>query len=79
MIQSRKRPSGNGSGRGIFERFMFRFMGPPQLGQNKAREGYVADDAANLCHKCSQPWDAHKRVHTGNMTYRRCPLSQDGS
>jgi hypothetical protein len=59
-----------------WERFMFSFMGPPQLGENKVREGYVANEAANLCHKCSQPWDAHERVHTGSMNYRRCPAPQ---
>ena len=60
-------------GRGRFERLMFSFMGPPQLGENKAPEGYTPDEAANLCRKCGQEWDAHERVHTGTMTYRRCP------
>lgn len=70
-----KRPgriSGRG-GPGLFERIVFSFMGPPQLGEHKAPEGYVPDPAASLCHKCSEPWDAHERVHTGSMTYRRCP------
>lgn len=60
-------------GRGLFERMMFSFMGPPQLGSNAAREGFVPDPAAALCHRCGKPWDDHERVHTGNMTYRPCP------
>jgi hypothetical protein len=59
--------------RGLFERVMFSFMGPPQLGSNAAPEGYVPDPAAALCHRCSRPWDDHERVHTGTMTYRPCP------
>ena len=31
------------TGRGFLERFMFTFMGPPQLGEDKAPEGYVPD------------------------------------
>ena len=60
-------------GRGLLERFAFSFMGPPQLGQHTVREGYVPDAAALLCHRCSEPWEVHERVHTGSMTYRRCP------
>jgi hypothetical protein len=48
-------------------------MGPPQIGENKPPEGYVPDPAAELCHKCGQQWAQHERVHTGTMTYRRCP------
>ena len=63
--------------RGIFERFLFSFMGPPQLGEDRAPAGYVPDPAADLCHKCGQPWDRHERVHTGTMTYRVCPRVAD--
>jgi len=73
LIKRSRRHLQDGSGRGLFERLMFSFMGPPQLGEHKAREGYVADEAGNLCHRCGRPWDAHERVHTGTMTYRRCP------
>lgn len=66
----------NKDGLGALERSMFSVMGPPQLGENKAREGYVPDPADELCRKCGQSWDAHERVHTGSMTYRRCPTSQ---
>jgi hypothetical protein len=63
-------------GRSRLERGLLAIMGPPQLGEDKPREGYVPDEAANLCHKCGQPWDAHGRVHTANLTYRPCPAPQ---
>ena len=63
-------------GLGVLERSLRSVMGPPQLGEHKARDGYVADPADELCGRCGQPWDAHERVHTGSMTYRRCPASQ---
>ena len=56
-----------------WEKLMFSFMGPPQLGELKARDGYVPDPQAQLCTKCGQPWDAHERVRTSNMTYTKCP------
>lgn len=74
MFQRRKRrEAARKDELGDFERTMFRFMGPPQLGEYKEREGYVADEAATLCHRCGRPWDEHERVHTGSMTYRKCP------
>ena len=56
-----------------WERLMLSFMGPPQLGESEVREGFVPDPALDLCSKCSQPLEAHERVHTGSMTYLRCP------
>ncbi len=56
-----------------WERLMFSFMGPPQLGEHTVREGYVPDPRADLCHQCDQPWDVHERVRTSSMTYTRCP------
>jgi hypothetical protein len=58
---------------GLFERMMFSIMGPPQVGDVNAPSTVVADPADSLCRKCSQPWESHERVHTGSMTYRRCP------
>ena len=69
----RRRP-----GRGLLERSLFSVMGPPQLGDQRAPMGFVADPAADLCHRCSQPWEQHARVHTGSMTYRPCPPRADG-
>jgi len=59
-----------------FERLMFSFMGPPQLGEDRAPEGYSPDPRALLCTKCGQPWDAHERVRTSSMTYMACPGSE---
>jgi hypothetical protein len=70
--------SSTDQGRSTFERGLFAIMGPPQLGEDKPREGYVPDAAADLCHKCDRPWDAHGRVHATNMTYRPCPAPQGG-
>ena len=64
-------------GLGVLERSIFSVMGPPQLGENKPRDGYVPDPANELCGKCRDPWEAHERVHTGSMTYRRCPAARD--
>jgi hypothetical protein len=74
-----KRPKrGEGSaGPGRLERILFSFMGPPELGDHKAPEGYVRDPSADLCHRCAQPWDGHERVHTASTTHLRCPASQD--
>ena len=62
--------------RGLVERFLFSFMGPPELGDASAPSTYVPDPAADLCHRCAQPWDRHERVHTGSMTYTRCPRDE---
>lgn len=62
--------------RSRFERFLFSFMGPPQLGDHKAPDGYTPDPRANLCTKCDQPWDDHERVRASNMTYTKCPRPQ---
>ena len=59
-----------------FERLMFSFMGPPQLGDNKAPEGYSPDPRAQLCTRCGRPWDEHERVRTSSMTYMVCPVHQ---
>jgi hypothetical protein len=80
----RRRPTENGregtstgQGRSKFEQRLLAIMGPAQIGENKPPEGYVPDEAANLCHKCRRPWDVHGRVHARNMTYRPCPDPQD--
>ena len=57
-----------------WERLMFSFMGPPQLGENRAPEGYEPDPRADLCTRCGRPWDEHRRVHASNMTYTVCPV-----
>lgn len=59
-----------------FQAFLLSIMGPASIGENKAPEGFVPDEAASLCPKCHQPWDDHGRVHSDNMTYRPCPPAQ---
>jgi hypothetical protein len=76
-MDNRPERSGSKDSRGLFERFLFSLMGPPEVGHDHVREGYVADAADDLGHKCAQPWTRHDRVHTGSMTYMRCPPSQD--
>ncbi len=69
---------GRSRGRGRFERFLFSFMGPPQVGDVSAPVTVVADPAAALCHRCATPWEGHERVSTSSMTYTRCPSAEPG-
>ncbi len=66
------------AGRGRFERFLFSFMGPPQLGDVNAPVTLAPDPAADLCRKCGQSWGEHEVVRTGSMTYAVCPTA-DGT
>lgn len=63
---------GRPRGPGLLERILFSFMGPPQLGEHKAAEGYLPDPAADLCPRCARPWAGHQRIHTGSGTHLRC-------
>ena len=58
---------------GLFERLLLSVMGPPQVGDVHAPRTAAPDPAAARCHRCGQPWEDHERVHTGSVTYRRCP------
>lgn len=69
---------GKRAGRGRFERFLFSFMGPPQLGDVSAPTTVAPDPAADLCHRCATPWAGHERVQTSSMTYTRCPAPEPG-
>ena len=64
-------------GRPAFERALLSVMGPAQIGENRPRDGYVADESANFCDRCGRLWDDHERVHSSNMTYTVCPPPQD--
>lgn len=68
-----------GNGLGALERSIFSVMGPPQLGENKAPDGYVLDAAANLCHKVRP---AVRRARAGAQRpddLRRYPAAQGTS
>ncbi len=58
---------------GWFERFLFSFMGPPELGDVAAPPTRPRDAAAELCHRCGRPWDDHEVVRTASRTYATCP------
>jgi hypothetical protein len=61
------------TGRGRIERFLFSFMGPPELGDPHAPQTVARDEEADRCPRCGQPWAVHERVTTGTFSYRRCP------
>ena len=63
------------TGRGLVERVLFSFMGPPQLGDPNAPRLVPPDPAAALCRKCGQPWEDHEIVRTASLTYASCPSS----
>lgn len=65
-------------GRGLVERVLFSFMGPPQLGDVNAPPSVATDPAADLCHRCDQPWSAHERVRTASRGYLECPPGPSG-
>ncbi len=66
--------------RGRWERFLFAFMGPPQLGDVSAPSTAQLDPAADRCDRCGRPWTIHATVRTASRTYLTCPPApaQDG-
>jgi hypothetical protein len=66
-------PTVTRTGQHRIEAFWMSIMGPAELGEDKAPDGYVADAAAELCNKCGRPWDGHPRLHKDNITYLQCP------
>jgi hypothetical protein len=63
--------------RGLLERLLFSFMGPPQLGDPNAPVR-AADRLAAPCPKCGRPFDEHEIVRTSKFTYTRCPDTGPG-
>jgi len=59
--------------RGRFERFVFTFMGPPQLGDASAPVRELPPVAGPPCSKCGRPYDDHEIVRDPRLTYTRCP------
>jgi hypothetical protein len=64
---------GVGERRNLFERIIFSFMGPPQLGDptSPVRQSTRPPE---LCPKCGRPYDEHEIVRTAGFTYTRCPM-----
>ena len=57
--------------RGFFERFLFSFMGPPQLGDPNTPVRQPA--RVERCSTCGRPWDEHEVVRIATHSYTRCP------
>ena len=71
-MTSPRRPKG----RNALERFLFSFMGPPQLGDPGAPVTLPPAPPGGDCPTCRAPYDAHEIVRSPRLTYTRCP---DGS
>ena len=61
------------SGRSRFERVLFSFMGPPQLGDPSAPQAEAPPGPVATCPKCDQPYDRHEIVRSPRLTFPRCP------
>lgn len=59
--------------RGWFERIIFSFMGPPQLGDHGTPVRQPA--RVDRCSRCGRPWDEHEVVRLATHSYTRCPTS----
>ena len=57
-----------------FERVLFSFMGPPQLGDLNAPVRPLPVGPVALCPTCGSPYDQHEIVRDPRLTYTRCPL-----
>jgi hypothetical protein len=64
---------GNQRHRGRFERFLFSFMGPPQLGDPNEPARPRAARPVELCPRCGRPFDEHEVVRSSIGTFSRCP------
>ncbi len=58
---------------GRWERVLFAFMGPPELGDAGAPLREVPPPPVTACPTCSQPYDRHEIVRSPRLTYTRCP------
>lgn len=61
------------AGRRWWERFLFSFMGPPQLGDVSAPVTAPEDPSLHLCPTCGRRWEQHTTVRTASRSYRTCP------
>ena len=67
---------GRREGRGVFERFLFSFMGPPEIGDLHAPPKDLPPGPVARCTKCGEPYDDHEIVRDPGLTYTRCPSRQ---
>ena len=66
------------SGPSRFERVLFSFMGPPQLGDPSAPATEPVPGPVAFCTKCDEPYDRHEIVRAPRLTYTRCPDRGEG-
>jgi hypothetical protein len=72
-VRWRRQRREGGSGRlGLFERGLFAFMGPPELGDLNAPPAAVPPRPVERCPRCGLPRDEHEVVRTPRLTYTRC-------
>jgi hypothetical protein len=71
-IPVRKRPPRrNADGLNRFERFLFLFMGPPQVGDPTKRGSPEGPEAVHP--ECGRPYSEHGVTRTRGYTYMKCP------
>ena len=58
---------------GLFERLMFSFMGPPQVGDGGGPVRALPERPVELCSRCRQPYGDHEVVRAPGLTSTRCP------
>ncbi len=68
----------DGTPRGWFERVLFSFMGPPQVGDVHAPAAELPARPVALCPRCRRPYDEHEIVRDPGLTYARCPGDASG-
>jgi hypothetical protein len=70
-IRRGTRAGNTGEPRGFWERILFSFMGPPQLGDPTTPVRQPAH--VELCPRCHRPYDEHEVVRRATHSYTRCP------
>ena len=61
------------AGRSRFERWLFSFMGPPQVGDVNEPARDLPARPVDICPTCGQPRDEHEVVRSPTLTYTVCP------
>ena len=59
--------------RSLFERVLFSFMGPPQVGDVSEPARELPPRPVELCPTCRAPRDSHEVVRSPTLTYTVCP------
>lgn len=52
---------------------MLAMMGPADIGDVNGPTTYVADSAAQRCHRCQRLWESHEMIRTASRSYAHCP------